>query len=502
MLWKTKIQAKNSSKVMINLPPEIPGAYFPIGHLYLFISKTPLALILANLADKYGHIFSIRLGSHRAIIVSNWEIVKECFTTNDKVLAGRPASSAGIYLGYNNAAFGFADYGPYWRNIRKLVLLEVLSSKRLDQFKHIRVTEVETNIKELYSSILKSGSTNPSKVNMSKWFEQLTLNVIMKMITGKRYKTEDEKGRHFTRTTKEYMYESVQFVLSDVIPLPFLKWFDFQGRIKSMKKLSQEMDKIVTSWIDEHLMKRELAIKDDDQDFIDVMLSKIDEQFMYGYTRETIIKATILNIILAGSDTTSIHLTWLLSLLVNNKHVMDQAQEEIDMKIGKERWVEECDIKKLVYLQAIVKETLQLYPPGPLAIPHAAMEDCTVGGYKVPKGTRLMVNVWKLHRDPQIWSDPEKFMPERFMKSHSEIDISGQNFEFIPFGSGRRSCPGITFAMQVTHLTLARLLQGFNFSTLGDLPVDLTVGNSITLPKANPLEVFLMPRLAPMLYRH
>ncbi|KAL3367459.1 hypothetical protein AABB24_011944 [Solanum stoloniferum] len=145
MLWKTKIQAKNSSKVVINLPPEIPGAYFPIGHLYLFISKTPLALILANLADKYGHIFSIRLGIHRAIIVSNWEIVKECFTTNDKVLAGRPASSAGIYLGYNNAAFGFADYGPYWRNIRKLVLLEVLSSKRLEQFKHIRVTEVLFN---------------------------------------------------------------------------------------------------------------------------------------------------------------------------------------------------------------------------------------------------------------------------------------------------------------------------------------------------------------------
>ncbi|KAH0659910.1 hypothetical protein KY289_028658 [Solanum tuberosum] len=222
---------------------------------------------------------------------------------------------------------------------------------------------VETNIKELYSSILKSGSTNPSKVNMSKWFEQLTLNVIMKMITGKRYKTEDEKGDISQEPPKNICMR----------------------RIKSMKKLSQEMDKIVTSWIDEHLMKRELAIKDDDQDFIDVMLSKIDEQFMYGYTRETIIKATILNIILAGSDTTSIHLTWLLSLLVNNKHVMDQAQEEIDMKIGKERWVEECDIKNLVYLQAIVKETLRLYPPGPLAIPHAAMEDCTVGGIKFQK---------------------------------------------------------------------------------------------------------------------
>lgn len=109
--------------------------------------------------------------------------------------------------------------------------------------------------------------------------------------------------------------------------------------------------------------------------------------------------------------------------------------------------------------------------------------------------------MWKLHRDPQVWSDPEKFMPERFLKSHNGFEVSGQNFEFIPFDSGRQSCPGITFAMQVTHLTLARLLQGFNFSTLEDMPVDMTEGNSITLPKANPLEVLVRPRLASMLYQ-
>ncbi|CAK9180595.1 unnamed protein product [Ilex paraguariensis] len=179
---------------------------------------------------------------------------------------------------------------------------------------------------------------------------------------------------------------------------------------------------------------------------------------------------------------------------------MKRAQEEIEIKVGKNKWVEESDINNLVYLQAIVKETLRLYPPGPLSVPHEAMEDCNVGGYHIPKGTRLLVNVWKLHRDPRIWSDPETFMPERFLTNHTEVDVGGQQFEYTPFGSGRRSCPGMTFAMQVTHLTLARLLQGFDFKTPADAPVDMTEGLGITLPKATPVHVLITPRLSSELY--
>ena len=204
---------------------------------------------------------------------------------------------------------------------------------------------------------------------------------------------------------------------------------------------------------------------------------------------------------MAGSDTTSLNLTWLLSILLNNKHALKQAQEELDLKVGRERWVDNHDIKDLIYLQAIVKETLRLYPPGPLSVPHEAMEDCHVCGYYVPKGTRVFVNVWKLHRDPRIWDDPDKFFPERFLTKHANIDASGQHFEFVPFGSGRRSCPGYTFGLQVSHLTLAQLLQGFEFTTPLNMPVDMTEGLGITLPKATPLEVLLNPRLAPELYQ-
>ena len=186
-------------------------------------------------------------------------------------------------------------------------------------------------------------------------------------------------------------------------------------------------------------------------------------------------------------------LTWVLSLLLNNRHALKKAQEELDIHVGKDKLVEESDIKMLVYLQAIVKETLRLYPPGPLSVPHESMEDCVVGGYHIPAGTRLLINLYKLHRDPQVWSDPCEFQPERFLTTYKDFDVRGQNFELIPFGSGRRMCPGISFAFQILELTLASLLQGFEFGTPLDEAVDMSEAIGLTNLKAT-------PRLPPFCY--
>ena len=185
---------------------------------------------------------------------------------------------------------------------------------------------------------------------------------------------------------------------------------------------------------------------------------------------------------------------------MNNRHALRCAQEELDLKVGRDKWVQDSDIEKLVYLQAVIKETLRLYPPGPISVPHEAREDCSISGYHVQKGNRVIVNLWKLHRDPRIWSNPEEFQPERFLTSHANVDVIGQHFELIPFGSGRRSCPGMTLALQMTHLTIARILHGFDLTTPFDEPVDMTEGLGITMPKATPLEVILSPRLPAAMY--
>ncbi|MBA0821513.1 hypothetical protein Goarm_018367 [Gossypium armourianum] len=176
------------------------------------------------------------------------------------------------------------------------------------------------------------------------------------------------------------------------------------------------------------------------------------------------------------------------------------AQQELDHHVGRDRWVEESDIHNLKYLQAIVKETLRLYPPGPITGIREAMQDCNIVGYDVPKGTRLVVNIWKLQRDQRVWENADEFRPERFMTTHVGLDVRGQNFEYIPFSSGRRSCPGITFGLQLVHLTVAKLIQGFDIKTAEGMAVDMKEGVGLDLPKLNPLDVVLSPRLRMELY--
>ncbi|KAK4404064.1 cytochrome [Sesamum angolense] len=194
-------------------------------------------------------------------------------------------------------------------------------------------------------------------------------------------------------------------------------------------------------------------------------------------------------------------LVWTLSLLLNNRRVLKIAQEELDKYVGRERRVQDLDISNLVYLNAIVKETLRLYPAGPLGGTREFSEDSHVGGYYVPKGTWLIMNLWKLHRDPNVWpDDPSEFRPERFLSTHKSVDVKGHDFELIPFGAGRRICPGVNLALQMLHFVLASLLHAFEFSTVCDEMVDITESAGLTNMKATPLEVLIAPRLSPTLY--
>ncbi|XP_076891037.1 xanthotoxin 5-hydroxylase CYP82C4-like [Bidens hawaiensis] len=483
--------------------PEPSGALPFVGHLHHLHGREPVARILGKMADDHGPIYSLRLGSQRAIVVSSWQMVKECFTTNDRNFASRPSMAVSRYMGYNSAVFALAPYGPYWREIRKMVILELLTSQRIEKHKNVRDSEVKYLTNELYLSTLKNG-TRKTVVNMTKWFEHVTFNIIVRMLAGKRFSSGGNNGNNnedlqVKEAIKKGLYLSGVFVVSDVIPS--LEWLDIGGHVKAMKQASKELDVVFGKWVDEHVEKRKECGSDKESDFMDVMLSTLPKDVeSFGHGRETIIKATILILILTGSESTAETLTWALSLLLNHPHILKAAQQELDTHVGRNKWVEESDTKNLTYLQAIVKETLRMYPPGPLAGPHQAAEDCYIGRYHTPKGTRLIVNLWKLHRDPQVWSDPNEFKPERFLEKHANINYQGQNFEYIPFSSGRRMCPASSFALEVIHLTLARLLQGFDLSTPMGKPVDMSEGLGIALPKVKPLEVVIIPRLSQELY--
>ncbi|TMW91616.1 hypothetical protein EJD97_014106 [Solanum chilense] len=477
------LSIKKSSK--LPLPPEIAGGWPIIGHLFYFDNDgddRPLARKLSDLADKYGPVFTFRLGLPRVLVISSSDAVKDCYSKNDAVFANRPACLYGEYLGYNNAVLFLANYGPYWRNIRKLIIQEVLSNTRLEKLKQIKLCKIRNNIKNLHSRI--QTTEEKSVTNLTDWLEELNFGLIVQMIAGKNYESggdgdgEGEMER-FKEAFRKFLVLSMEFVLWDAFPIPLFKWIDFQGHVKLMKKTFNDIDSIFQKWLNEHVKRRDTSLMEfngsgNETDFIDVMLSKMSNEHLHeGYSRDTVIKATVFSLVLDAADTVSLHINWGMTLLINNQHVLKKAQEEIDTKIGKDRWLDDNDINDLVYLQAIVKEVLRLYPPGPLLVPHENREDCVVSGYRIPK--------------------------DRFFTT--DIDFRGQDYAFIPFGSGRRSCPGMTYALQVEYLTIGHLIQGFDYKTRLDEPLDMKEGPGMTMRKVNPVEVIITPRLTPDRYK-
>ncbi|KAK7307591.1 hypothetical protein VNO77_40792 [Canavalia gladiata] len=504
LIYQLKKTQSGSTKICT--APQAGGAWPIIGHLHLFGAHQLTHKTLGMMADKHGPIFTIKLGSYKVLVLSSWEMAKECFTVHDKAFSTRPCVAASRLMTYNSAMFGFAPYGPYWREMRKFVTVELLSNHRLELLNKTRTSELEAALRKLHRLWSKQGCPEGGVlVDMKQWFGDLTHNIVLKMVGGKPYYgAGDDYGQgeatRYKKAMRDFMSLFGVFVLSDAIP--FLWWLDNNGYKKAMKRTASEMDTLVTGWLEEHKRKRALSKNPkEEQDVMDVMLNGLQDLKVSGYDSDTIIKATCLNLILAGGDTIMVALTWALSLLLNNQMELKKVQEELDTHIGKDRKVEESDIKKLVYLQAIVKETMRLYPPSPIVTLRAALEDCTFScGYHIPAGTHLIVNTWKIQQDGRVWPDPHDFKPERFLTSHKDVDVRGQNYELVPFGSGRRACPGTSLALRVLHLILATLLHSFNVASPSNQVVDMTESIGLTNLKATPLEILLTPRLDTKLY--
>nr|BBD34746.1 putative cytochrome P450 [Eschscholzia californica subsp. californica] len=492
--------------------PEAAGGWPIIGHLLVLARSNNLPHItFGSMADKYGPAFTIRIGLHRSLVVSSSEVLKDIFITNDITFSSRPKVIAMKYMGYNYANFGFAPYGPYWQKVHKIVNHELLSKSRLESLQHVWVSEIQTSIKQLYKLWVKGTKeeeVKPVLIELKKWVSDLMLNISVRIIVGKRFEFGSntsgcDEAVKFQKALRELFRLMGMFVLSDA--MPFLGWLDLGGYEKEMKKTARELDFLLEGWLEEHKRKRygEIKHEKDDEitDFMGVLISILGDGKLHGFDVDVIIKSTCLTLLLGGSDTTMVSLVWTIASLVNHPHVLKKMKDELDVHIGRDRRVDESDIKNLVYLQAVVKETMRLYPPGPLAGPRESTKDCIVAGYHIPVGTRLIVNTWKIQRDPMVWSDPLEYKPERFLEDqHGNMDVAGQNFEFVPFGSGRRSCPGSSFALQVVHLTLAYLIHGFELKTSCGAPTDMTESPGLTNVKATPLEVLLIPRLASKLY--
>ncbi|XP_057418056.1 cytochrome P450 82A1-like [Lotus japonicus] len=261
LFWSLKRRSHTYTPTKATPPPEAGGAWPLIGHLHLLGGSQPPHITLGNIADKYGPIFTLRLGVHRTLVVSNWEMAKECFTVNDKAFATRPKTLANEILAKNH--FGFVPYGSYWRDVKKIATVEVLSAKRTEMLKHVMESEVKAAMKDSYDSWAKMKESGTEKVvvtEMEKWFADITLNVVFRTVLGKRLVArmgsdrDEEENKNIRKVFREFFRLMGLFTISDA--LPYLRWLDLDGEEKKMRKTSKELDDYATVWLEQHKQKR------------------------------------------------------------------------------------------------------------------------------------------------------------------------------------------------------------------------------------------------------
>nr|QUN00495.1 cytochrome P450 81AP5 [Tripterygium wilfordii] len=476
-LSRSRSHKTTKSKLLPPSPPSLPI----LGHLHL-LKPSMHRNILYKLSQTYGPIISLWFGSRRVIVLSSRSLVEECFTKNDIVFANRPKLLLAKHLGYNNTTVTQSPYGDHWRNLRRICTIEIFSNHRLNKFLSIRKDE----IKRLLFKLSRDSLHDFAKVELKPMFTELTFNIIMRMVSGKRYYGDNVENEEEARKFREIMREAI---MNGGVSYPgdfsaVLKWIDWGGYQKRVKRLAGKTDSFLQGLIDEHRRKREGS--ESVNSMVDHLLSLQESQ--PGYYTDQVIKGLVLVMLLAGTDTSAVTLEWAMSNLLNHPEVIDTARAEMDCQVGQESLIEEPDVSKSHYIQAIISETLRLNPVAPLLVPHLSSDDCTLGGYYVPRDTILLVNAWVIHRDPTIWDDPSSFKPERFLKGDSE------SAKLVPFGLGRRACPGSGLAQRVIGLTLGSLIQCFEWKRVSEELVDMSEGKGVTVSKLEPLEAMCKAR--------
>ncbi|XP_058742874.1 cytochrome P450 71D10-like isoform X1 [Vicia villosa] len=474
LLFKIVKRRSTSKYSNANLPPG-PWRLPFIGNIHQIISSPLPHHSFKALAQKYGPLMYLKLGEVPYIIVSSPEMAKEILKTHDLSFCDRPNLMLSTIFGYNNTDIIFSIYGEHWRQLRRICVIELLSVKRVQSFRSIREEEVDELVKSIATS-------ERSIVNLSHKISEMTHGIVARAAFGKRSKNEHA----FKSAIDEIASLLGGFCIADLYPsIKMLRWMSMAKT--KFEKLHKKIDKIMQDILEDHKSIHRGVSKD--ENIVDALL-KIQKENEHTQHRVTDIniKSIILDMFAAGTHTTSGITSWCMSEIVKNPTVMEETQAEVRRVFDKKGFVDETELHQLIYLKCVIKETLRLHPIAPMLLPRESRENCKINGYDIPAKTRVMVNAWAIGRDPRYWVEADNFKPERFL--NSPIDFKGIDFEFIPFGGGRRICPGLAFSIPSIELSLAKLLYHFNWKLPNDKKneeLDMTESFGITAGRKHDL---------------
>ncbi|KAH7441007.1 hypothetical protein KP509_03G020800 [Ceratopteris richardii] len=436
-------------------------------------------------------------------------MAKEILQTNDIVFASRARFAAAVQMYFNCADMVFAPYGPMWKFMRQLCATELFNAKRLSSFRNVR----EEESRDISRAVLEIGNKGNAPVKLRAMLFAASNNITCRMCMGKKFGeiSSIDKGSEGERPDLLSLVEELMrllgvFYIGDFIP--WLWWLDLYGYLRQMKATSRKARCFMQEIIDHR--RQELngraAQHSGPEDMLDVMIAAADDPKAEFRISDENIMGLILDLFSGGSDTSSVTVEWALADLMNNQEAMVKLQAELDAVVGKSRLVTESDVINLPYLSCVLKESMRLHPSVPLLLPHESVEACQIGGYRIPAKTRANVNTWAIGRDPSVWERPLEFWPERF--DGNNLDLRGKQFELLPFGSGRRGCPGWSLGVLNVQIMLATLVQGFTWSVCSpssppqatQQPIDMSERFGTNVHMDKPLTVYATPRLPLSLY--
>ncbi|XP_065862579.1 cytochrome P450 71D445-like [Euphorbia lathyris] len=480
MVLRLILLKKNSTK---NLPPG-PWTLPLVGSLHHLITSLPHSR-LKDLAKIYGPIMHLQLGELTTIVISAPETAKEVLKTHDVTFAQRPRLLALTLTTYNYSDIVFSPYGDYWRQLRKICTVELLTVKRVESFRSIR----EEQVSKLITSISSSAAAG-SPINFSMMANSLIYSIVSRSAFGKIWEGEDT----LIAALKVLVEAASGFNLADLYPS--VKVFGvLSGIISKMERHQKKIDVIFQNIIDQHRARKATG-SNLTEDLIDVLLNAQDQGDLQFPLTDDNIKAVILDMFAAGTETSSTTIDWAMSELMKTPKAMEKAQEEVRRIFDTQGDVDESRLDELNYLKLVIKETLRLHPPLALLLPRECREKCSIYGYEIPEKSKVIINAWAMGRDPNYWNEAEKFNPERFIDS--SIDYKGANFEYLPFGAGRRICPGLTYGIINVEFPLAQLLFHFDWKLpTGMMPENLDMLEifGASVKRKNDLHLF------PILYK-
>ncbi|KAH7294008.1 hypothetical protein KP509_28G052200 [Ceratopteris richardii] len=465
--------------------PPSPRGLPIIGHLHLLGTLPHQAF--ARLSKTHGPLFSVRLGAITAVVACSSDLAMQILQTHDKVCAGRPQNLSAPKTIFGCPEILFSPPSPYWRLLRQICATEFFSNKRFEFFRPVRNDEVGRLMLKVLNSAGKSVAVREN-------VQSTNNNVMSRMVLGKRLlDLARGSGDSIVSIIVEIIALVGVFNLGDYFPS--IAWMDLQGYGKRSRDAARKARIVFQEVIDK---RRSIRSQDEPpRDFLDMLLiSAADKKNKEFEMKDINLRAMLIDMYAGGTDTAAVTTEWAMSELLANPEKLKKLVDEIDGVVGKERLVQEEDLPKMPYLLAVIMETMRLHPVAPLLAPHSTLADVELGGYLVPANTMLYVNVWAIHRDPEIWEEPLEFRPERFIEK--EYDLIGQQFHYMPFGSGRRFCPGWKLGLISVQVALSNLLHAFEWR-VSEKP-DRTEKFGIVVTKANPLLAIPKPRLPLHLY--